>query len=413
MKKKVFLLACLLLSFDCIAQDVIVKKDGSTILAKVTVVGDDVVEYKKFSNQDGPTYKISTSSLLSINYQSGDKDTFADNKAENGGVNANEADGIQAISYENMTQAGKEANKAALQFVNSAKSFTGGDQKAKGDAYMAFGYYNVTKESVLANEDIEISAVIGNMSKLKSSDPGKWEAPILAAQDERPAIQFSIRNKTNQTIYLDLGNTFYIRGGNAICYYVPSATTSSHTSSGGVGVNLGAVAGALNVGGAIGTLANGVNVGGGSSNTTTNTVYSQRVIAVPAKSIKPLDVMMLFGEEALQIAKGLRYKPWGVSTYNFRVEVNFSKKSPEGEMQALDHYVYQEDPSRVHFSFSVAYSKSENLTNMKSMSASYYLAGLIGISNWTKTWKMGYSDKSKLSLYIKVKNDEGASYPRK
>ena len=69
---------------------------------------------------------------------------------------------------------------------------------------------------------------------------------------------------------------------------------SSHTSSGGVGVNLGAVAGALNVGGAIGTLANGVNVGGGSSNTTTNIVYSQRVIAVPAKSIKPLDAMMLF-----------------------------------------------------------------------------------------------------------------------
>ena len=70
MKKKFFLLAGLLLSLDCLAQDVIVKKDGSTILAKVLVVGDDVVEYKKFSNQDGPTYKISTSNLLSINYQS-------------------------------------------------------------------------------------------------------------------------------------------------------------------------------------------------------------------------------------------------------------------------------------------------------------------------------------------------------
>lgn len=413
MKKKFFLLAGLLLSLDCLAQDVIVKKDGSTILAKVLVVGDDVVEYKKFSNQDGPTYKISTSNLLSINYQSGDKDTFADNNAEADGGNANETGGIQAISYENMSQDGKEANKAALQFVNSAKSFTGGNQKAKGDAFLALGYYNVTKESLLANEDIEISAVIGNMTKLKKSDPGKWEVPVLAAQEERPAIQFSIRNKTNNTIYLDLGNTFYIRGGNTICYYVPSATTSSHTSSGGVGVNLGAVAGALNVGGAIGTLANGVNVGGGSSNTTTNIVYSQRVIAVPAKSIKPLDAMMLFGEEPLQIAQGLRYKPWGVSTYNFRMEVNFPKKSPEGEMQALDHYVYQEDPSRVHFSFSVAYSKSENLTNMKSMSASYYLAGLVGISTWTKTWKMGYSDKSKLSLFIKVKNDEGVSYPRK
>ena len=93
------------------------------------------------------------------------------------------------------------------------------------------------------------------------------------------------------------------------------------------------------------------------------------------------------------------------------MEVNARTKSPEGEMQPLDHYVEQEDPSRVHFSFSVAYSKSENLTNMKSMSASYYLAGLIGIS--LNTLKIDYSDKSKLSLFIKVKNDEGASYPRK
>lgn len=413
MKKGMLLFVVAQLSLNSIAQDVIVKKDGSTILAKVTVVGEDMVEYKKFSNQDGPTYKIATSNLISINYQSGEKDTFTNNKEKTNEDNENEAGNIQTITNENLSQAGKEANMAALQFVNNAKSFTGGSMKSKSGANMAFGYYNVTNESVLANEDIEISATIGNLSKLKKSDPGKWEAPELAAQNERPAIQFSIKNKTNKTIYLDLGNTFYIRGGNAICYYVPSSTTSTHTSSGGVGVNLGAVAGALNVGGAVGTLANGVNVGGGSSNTTANTIYSQRVIAVPAKSTKPLEVMMLFGEEELQIDKGLRYKPWGVSTYNFRMEVNFSKKSPEGEMQALDHYVYQEATSQVHFSFTVAYSKNENLDNLKSMSASYYLAGLIGFNAFQKPWKMGYSDKSNLSVYIKVKNDDGSSYPKK
>ena len=177
MKKKFFLLAGLLLSLDCFAEDVIVKKDGSTILAKVLVVGDDVVEYKKFSNQDGPTYKISTSNLLSINYQSGDKDTFADNNAEADGGNANETGGIQAISYENMSQDGKEANKAALQFVNSAKSFTGGNQKAKGDAFLALGYYNVTKESLLANEDIEISDAVINYTAAYTA----YQAALQAA----------------------------------------------------------------------------------------------------------------------------------------------------------------------------------------------------------------------------------------
>ena len=38
------------------AQDLIVKKDGSVIQAKVTKIGTSEVEYKKWSNQDGPQY---------------------------------------------------------------------------------------------------------------------------------------------------------------------------------------------------------------------------------------------------------------------------------------------------------------------------------------------------------------------
>ena len=58
------------------AQDVIVKKDGTTIMAKVLSVGTTTVEYKKWSNQDGPTYTIEKSELLSINYANGEKDVF-------------------------------------------------------------------------------------------------------------------------------------------------------------------------------------------------------------------------------------------------------------------------------------------------------------------------------------------------
>lgn len=70
-----------LLLFVCVcangfAQDVIVKKDGTTILAKVMEVNDDVVKYKKHSNQNGPTYSVKVSDLMSINYKNGEKDTF-------------------------------------------------------------------------------------------------------------------------------------------------------------------------------------------------------------------------------------------------------------------------------------------------------------------------------------------------
>lgn len=58
------------------AQDIIVQKDGSTIQAKVLKVSRAEVEYKKFNNQNGPTYTISTKDLQCINYENGTKDTF-------------------------------------------------------------------------------------------------------------------------------------------------------------------------------------------------------------------------------------------------------------------------------------------------------------------------------------------------
>ena len=46
------------------AQDVIVKRDGSTILAKVLEMNQDNIKYKKFSNQNGPTYTINLSDVM-------------------------------------------------------------------------------------------------------------------------------------------------------------------------------------------------------------------------------------------------------------------------------------------------------------------------------------------------------------
>ena len=72
----------LFMGISMYAQDVIVKKDGTTIMAKVLSVGTTSVEYKKWSNQDGPTYTIEKSELLSINYANGEKDVFEEQKAK-------------------------------------------------------------------------------------------------------------------------------------------------------------------------------------------------------------------------------------------------------------------------------------------------------------------------------------------
>ena len=67
----------MMLTGICFAQDVLVKKDGSTILVKVLKVTETEVEYKDFNNQDGPTRVISIANLLSINYQNGQKESFS------------------------------------------------------------------------------------------------------------------------------------------------------------------------------------------------------------------------------------------------------------------------------------------------------------------------------------------------
>lgn len=71
--KLIALTAICMTSSYTFAQDLIVKKDGSVIQAKVTKVGTSEVEYKKWSNQDGPQYSIEIGDILAINYKNGDK----------------------------------------------------------------------------------------------------------------------------------------------------------------------------------------------------------------------------------------------------------------------------------------------------------------------------------------------------
>ena len=81
MKKLLFVMLSMCL-VNIHAQDVIVKKDGSTILSKVLEVNTADIKYKKFSNQNGPTYTISKSEILSINYENGEKDDFSTIKSQ-------------------------------------------------------------------------------------------------------------------------------------------------------------------------------------------------------------------------------------------------------------------------------------------------------------------------------------------
>ena len=129
--KQIFFLLALFTSLTVHCQDVIVKKDGGTIVSKVLEVNTADIKYKKFSNQNGPTYSINKNEIISINYENGEKDVFnnSDNRhISNDGiaVNANEDQDanfkvLQSMSNIDVRYIGKPSNEKANMLIEIFK----------------------------------------------------------------------------------------------------------------------------------------------------------------------------------------------------------------------------------------------------------------------------------------------------
>jgi hypothetical protein len=72
-----FLLALVIPSVDVFAQDILWKKTGEKLEVIIQEVGGDYLKYKKFSNQEGPTYNIGTYDVLQVNFENGEVEKFS------------------------------------------------------------------------------------------------------------------------------------------------------------------------------------------------------------------------------------------------------------------------------------------------------------------------------------------------
>ena len=190
------------------AQDMIVKKDGTVIQAKVMKVGTSEVDYKKWSNQNGPQYSIAVADILAINYQNGEKETFDNVSARpEASKPAAQPTGMTQVTVETLSAEAKAANDATIEKYNQIYDTDVNEVKKNGNAKEAFMRLGVAEGSVLENEDIAISIATGYMLQA-GRRPVSFTpfAPYLC----NVGIKFMIQNKTNNTLYLDLGNTFYV-----------------------------------------------------------------------------------------------------------------------------------------------------------------------------------------------------------
>ena len=76
MKRLLIVLVTLCSVVSAFAQDLITKKDGTDIKAKITEVNTDNVKYKRSDNLNGPTYTINKSEILMIIYGNGMREIF-------------------------------------------------------------------------------------------------------------------------------------------------------------------------------------------------------------------------------------------------------------------------------------------------------------------------------------------------
>ena len=386
MKRYIYLIGFCINVITANAQDIIVKKDGTTILAKVLTVGDDCVEYKKHSNINGPTYKITIAKLLSINYENGEKETFEDNSSTN---EVSQATSILGTLSEEI----KQKNIKLINTYNSVVPKWSQKQEEK-DAKHLLNVVKFTENSLLENNDIKFDITLGNVNydkilaeKLVFLDYSKSKlAKVQYSVDmyQNYALGVNVQNKTNKTIYIDLGNTFLTKSGVAQAYYTPSSTITSNGSTVGGSVNLGSVAGAVGIGGALGTLAGGINVGGANNTTISKVEYAQRVLAIPPMSSKLLDIKMLFDESP----NGYKYVAMkDKSTKRFR---GYTVTGLIEGLTVGDIIHWTPNNTMMSWGFYLSYSFDENCSQLYKISFDLYVSDSYAITQKMKAMSTDY-----------------------
>lgn len=392
MKKLICLLGVMSLAGIVSAQDVIVKIDGSTILSKVSEVNSDNIKYKKYSNPNGPTYTIAISEVLSVNYENGDKDTFNSNTSAVSADVANE----EMIGTESAES--RLANEALITSYNQ-KNFEWVPNDKRDDASFAWCRLLISPTSVMENDDVSIQLETGilrtSTGAFANSEPELEVTASRVPAWSNSAIQVKVRNKTNRTIFIDLGNTFITRGEEAQAYYAPTATSVISSSTNGASVNMGALAGAMGIGGSLGKLANGVTVGGANTSGTTTTEFAQRVISIPPMSTKTLSPMLLY-------TLGSRFPLFNAQPWYDDVRLFAGIKG----LMAGDVIHWNEDNSPAKFSFFISYSNSEGLESLSTIATHLFVSEMLGIGKKAFNPVLKYYKHLGIPLHMRIWNDD-------
>ncbi len=243
--KAILTFLMLFLATQIFAQDVIVMKDGSTILSKVVEIGTTEVKYKKYSNLEGPNYAILKSDIMVINYENGQKDTFNDATSAPATTNANNQ---TSIPFEVNPNLEKDNLQLVQAFNSTSLSYIGDDAKKK--CYALAWVLGLKEGSMIETPELkatfEMKVWHGRVALTGSKVKGDrtlslGEPSGFNFENYQFRLVVKLTNKTDKPLYVDLHNCFISQNGVSSPYDILSATTIGTTgrANGNTGVGTG------------------------------------------------------------------------------------------------------------------------------------------------------------------------------
>ncbi len=377
------------IAFAASAQDVLITSEGDAHKVFEIEIGGSSIFYKLENKPEAAIQKIDKTQVLMIKYQDGRKVIIGEEEKLQTATpvqHAQEQTPPTALSQEMEIEIQainakivEEYNKIKVEYVEPK------DKKANA----LFCTFGLKEDARLQDDKVKIVMETGvDIEKIGRGYTATGYLKGVTDVEFHQGILVSVINNSTNTIYIDLGNSFFVRNGEATPYYIPSSTSSTSGTSSGVGVNMGSVAGALGVGGVIGTLAGGVNVGGGKSSSSTTVTYAQRVVAIPPKSQIKLDFQKFFPEVG---------KYWKLSSSNSNAALVRPRIKTDEDFNIKRGKVitFTEEEETLNFGIRISYSLNESCQQMNNLYADIYLKEMLGANFLTGTYVR--LDVSKLS----------------
>ena len=214
--KKIFLLMLFLCSMSVWAQDVIVKKDGSTVVCRIVEVTKTEVIYKKWSDQQGSNYIVNQKDLTAIHHENGTKTTF-DAAPAVPAETAPSADAQPLTDADLLKMAGVQADTPQYEMMQKAKRLKKVGWIVGGSMFAIGGALTIAGGTVFLDSDasflLAISAgpilVVGGIITttsclVRAKNLKKKASPFSVSSAPLFQQDFKLKNGTTLSPSLDI-----------------------------------------------------------------------------------------------------------------------------------------------------------------------------------------------------------------